>query len=121
MALWTPAAHKLGAKTLQVAQIMATVEANTKDLANMPANLKRAETLATFARAIKGRGVTCNIISNVQQIQRKFPAFYAVAQGSVREDPPRFIHLTYTPGQRQWKNRCQTQAPYCPGGQRCYF
>ncbi|MCA9799355.1 MAG: leucyl aminopeptidase family protein [Cyanobacteria bacterium HKST-UBA04] len=97
VALWTPAAHKLGAKTLQVAQIMATVEANTKDLANMPANLKRAETLATFARAIKGRGVTCNIISNVQQIQRKFPAFYAVAQGSVREDPPRFIHLTYTP------------------------
>lgn len=86
------------AHLVQVATTMAQAESTVKDLANMPANLKTAQTLADFASSLKSKpGVKVQVIDNVAQIKKQFPAFYAVAQGSVKSDPPRFIHLTYTP------------------------
>jgi len=81
---------------LTVAKAMAQAEAFTKDLANMPANLKRAETLAEAARSLSSlAGVTVDVESDLKVIEATMPAFWAVAQGAAKVDPPRFIKVTY--------------------------
>lgn len=85
-------------KEATAAGIMAMAEAFAKDLANMPANLKRAESLAQAARSLEELpGVSVEVISDSKRIQTEMPAFWAVAQGAAKVDPPRFIKVTYAP------------------------
>lgn len=87
----------LSEETLEQAKAMAQAEAFTKDLANMPANLKRAETLAEAARSLSSLpGVTVQVESDSAVIEKTMPAFWAVAQAAAKADPPRFIKVTYS-------------------------
>ncbi len=93
-----PKGQSLSAKDVTVARTMALAEAFTKDLANKPANTKTAETLADAARSMADiPGVKVDVVSDVKKIQKEMPAFWAVAQGSAKSDPPRFIKVTYKP------------------------
>ncbi len=96
MVLLTEKKHLKLEPALLSAKAMALAESYTKDLANMPANLKTAEVLADAARDLKSLpGVTVDVISDRDTIQESMPAFWAVAQGSAKSDPPRFIRASY--------------------------
>ncbi len=85
-------------KDVEAARAMGMAEALTKDLANMPANLKTAETLAETARSFMGLpGISVEIIDDVGRIAKEMPAFFAVAAASAKSDPPRFIKVHYKP------------------------
>lgn len=93
-----PKGQPLSEEDVTAARVMAMAESFAKDLANKPANLKTAETLAQAARSLeKLPGITVNVMSDAQKIQKEMPAFWAVAQGAAQVDPPRFIKVTYTP------------------------
>lgn len=87
----------------QSARVYALAESFTKDLANMPANLKTAESLAQAARSMADiAGVTVEVVSDLKKLQKQMPAFWAVAQGAAKADPPRFIKVTYkAPGTKK--------------------
>ncbi len=90
---------------LDAAVAMAMAESFTKDLANMPANLKRAETLAEAARELaKLPNVSVEVIADLERIRTEMPAFWAVAQGAAHVDPPRFIKVTYAPSGKIKRN-----------------
>lgn len=90
--------QSLSKTEVKAARAMALAEAFTKDLANKPANLKTAETLAQAARSMeKLPGLSVEVLSDVKRIQKEMPAFWAVAQGSAHTDPPRFIKVSYMP------------------------
>lgn len=98
VSLFLGAAKGVSKADLETAQVIAQAEAWTKDLANKPANLKTAECLAEAARSLKGiPGVTVSVISDSKKIQKDMPAFWAVAQGAAKVDPPRFITVKYSP------------------------
>jgi leucyl aminopeptidase len=68
----------------------------TRDIANEPANAVSPQVLA--AKAVKladELGLDCEIWDEERIQKEKMGAFYAVGRGSA--NPPRFIHLTYTP------------------------
>jgi len=69
-----------------------------KDLVNMPANIKRTSSMAAAAKAVadgSNGSITLDIIDDVAWIEKEMPCFFEVARGSVKSDPPKFIHLTY--------------------------
>lgn len=103
--LLLPNALKKATDVLPLAENLAKSQSWTKDLANMPANLKMAETLAEAARSLKGiKGVTVTVIDDVDEIRTTMPAFWAVAQASATSDPPRFIRLQYQPSGKSKKH-----------------
>ena len=66
------------------------------DLVNSPPNLKSTASLAEEARELgKDPNIKVHIQENLDWIAKEMPCFFAVARGSLRTDPPRWIHLTY--------------------------
>lgn len=97
--LLPPKGQTLSQADVEAARITGLAESFTKDLANKPANLKRAETLAEAARSLESLpGVSVDISTDLKKLQKEMPAFWAVAQGAAKVDPPRFIQVRYRPG-----------------------
>jgi leucyl aminopeptidase len=85
-------------KALPVAQAMAQARSDAKDLVNMPSNLKTTDVMVTAAKALASLPhVTVAVVDDVEWIKKEMPAFFAVAQGSVASDPPKFITVKYAP------------------------
>jgi leucyl aminopeptidase len=84
-------------QTLPLAIALNEGRSLTKDLVNMPANIKTTQTLVDAAKAIAAEfeHVSATIVEDVAWIQTEMPCFYQVARGSVETDPPKWIHLVY--------------------------
>ncbi len=81
-----------------VGQSMARARSWSKDLVNMPPNLKSTVTLTKAALALKQiPGFSVTITDDPEEIRRTMPAFYAVSRGSLVSDPPKFIKINYKP------------------------
>ena len=77
-------------------EIMAEAQIWARDTANEPGNVINPVTLAEKARALAEElGLECEIWDEKRIEAERMGAYYAVARGSA--NPPRFIHLTYTP------------------------
>lgn len=86
--------------TLKVAHALNQGRSLAKDLVNKPANTKTTTTMLEAAQALATQysGVlTLDVMDDVETIKKEMPCFFAVAQGSVEADPPKFLHLRYTP------------------------
>lgn len=67
-----------------------------RDIVNEPANIMNTEGLAEIAMKLANEeGITCKIYGQEEMEAMGMGAALAVAKGSA--NPPRFIHLTYTP------------------------
>lgn len=68
----------------------------SKDLVNMPSNIKKTDSMVEAARSLlKHEGMDVQVIDDVEWIKTNMPAFYAVSRGALASDPPKFIHLRY--------------------------
>lgn len=77
---------------------IAVARGKTRDLTNMPPNVKRTMTLSNRAQELAGLPhISVDIISDAEWIKKNMPCFYTVAMGSVATDPPRFIRVHYRP------------------------
>jgi leucyl aminopeptidase len=86
--------------TLKIAHALDQGRALTKDLVNKPSNTKTTDTIVDAARTLQTAYpnlLTLNVVDDVDTLRKEMPCFFAVAQGSVKSDPPKFIHLKYTP------------------------
>lgn len=82
----------------------AKAKSQSKDLTNMPPNLKRTQTLVDRARSLAGLPhLTLDVIEDAAWIEQNMPCFFTVALGSVATDPPRFIRAHYRPPQAKKK------------------
>ena len=71
-----------------------------RDIVNEPGNVVTPEYLADLAMKIsKESGMSCEIFNEKEIVKKGMNAFYGVARGS--KNPPRFIHLTYKPKNKQ--------------------
>ena len=71
------------------------------DLVNSPPNLKSTATLAQEAKKLqKNKNIKVRIQENINWIEKEMPCFFCVARGSLKSDPPRWIHLTYKPAKK---------------------
>jgi leucyl aminopeptidase len=85
-------------KALKDAVIFAEAKCLAKDLVNKPSNQKTPETFVNLAKTIaKASTIKATIKTDVEWIEKNMPCFFEVARGSVVDQPPRFIHLNYTP------------------------
>jgi leucyl aminopeptidase len=83
---------------LKQAVAAARAKSQSKDLTNMPPNLKRTTTLADRAKSLAGIAhLTVDIVDDGRWIEENMPCFYTVALGSVATDPPKFIRVHYRP------------------------
>lgn len=80
-------------------EVIAACVAKARDLVNGPANLVNPTHLAGFAREIAdthaARGVTLKVLEREDCEKLGMGCYLAVARGSAQ--PPKFIHLQYTP------------------------
>ena len=68
------------------------------DMVNSPPNLKSTASLAEEAKKLQeNKNITTHIQEDVDWIAKEMPCFFTVARGSLKSDPPRWIHLTYKP------------------------
>lgn len=82
----------------KTAALIAGGRSTVRDLVNKPPNLKTTNVMASKATAIgKTAGIKTSIQKNVSWIEKNMPCFFAVARGSLKSDPPKFIHLHYKP------------------------
>lgn len=85
-------------KALSEALALAEARSFVKDLVNKPANLKKTDTLANAAKTIgKLPGMTIQVETRLDWLEKNMPCFFEVARGSLDSDPPKFITLTYKP------------------------
>ena len=71
------------------------------DLVNSPPNLKSTASLAKKAKELeKNTKIKTQIQEDSSWIAKEMPCFFAVARGSLKSDPPRWIHLTYKPSKQ---------------------
>ncbi len=90
------AAAREGAR---VGRVWAEATCVTRDLVNEPANVVTPSFLARRAAEIaKEGGLKLRVLERAECSKMGMGAFVGVAQGS--EEPPKFIHLTYTPSGR---------------------
>lgn len=76
--------------------VMAEAQIWARDAANEPGNVISPVTLAERAGKLADElGIECEIWDEKRIEAERMGAYYAVAKGSA--NPPRFIHLTYTP------------------------
>ena len=76
--------------------ILGESQCYTRDIANEPGNVINPQTLAAKALALADDlGLECEIWNEERIRNENMDAYYSVARGSA--NPPRFIHLTYTP------------------------
>lgn len=80
-------------KGLKKAEITADAVNFARDLSNEPAAAATPSKLAELAKAIKGLEVTVYDKEEIEKLGMK--AFLAVGQGS--DQPPKFIHMKYSP------------------------
>ncbi|MCB1317109.1 MAG: leucyl aminopeptidase family protein, partial [Leptospiraceae bacterium] len=78
---------------------MAGAPGLARDLVNTPANIKRTDHLVAAARRIAQEqiGVQLSVVEDTGWIEKNMPCFFLVARGSLQSDPPKWIHLKYTP------------------------
>jgi leucyl aminopeptidase len=75
---------------------LAQARSESKDLVNMPPNLKKTDVLANLARSLTAlEGVTVEVFDDLSWLEQEMPAFFEVARGSVASDPPKFITAKY--------------------------
>jgi leucyl aminopeptidase len=87
---------------LRVGEIFAAATCYTRDLVNEPANQVTPTYLAGMASEVAGEGkLDLRVYEREECRKMGMGAFLGVAQGS--QEPPKFIHLTYTPRQRPRK------------------
>ena len=81
---------------IRLGRIAAEATALARDLVNEPANVVTPAFLARRATEIaKEGGLGLRVLDRAECARMGMGAFVGVAQGS--EEPPKFIHLTYTP------------------------
>ena len=81
---------------VRLGQIWAEATCLTRDLVNEPANVVTPAFLARRATEIARDGaLTLKVLERADCAKMGMGAYVGVAQGS--EEPPKFIHLTYTP------------------------
>ncbi len=91
--------HAAARQGVQVGEAWAHATATTRDLVNEPANVVTPTYLAEQARAIAEEGgCQVEVLDRDDCGKLGMGAYLGVAQGS--QEPPQFIHLTYTPRQR---------------------
>src|SRR5262249_19095720 len=84
---------------VRVGRVWAEATCVTRDLVNEPANVVTPSFLAQRAAEIaKEGGLKLKVLERAECSKMGMGAFVGVAQGS--EEPPKFIHLTYTPSGR---------------------
>jgi len=84
---------------VRLGRIAAEATALARDLVNEPANVVTPTFLARHAAEIaKEGGLALRVLDRAECARMGMGAFVGVAQGS--EEPPKFIHLTYTPRSR---------------------
>jgi leucyl aminopeptidase len=84
---------------LRVGELTAEATAFARDLINEPANSVTATVLAQHAEALaKAGGLRVRVYDRAACEKMGMGAFIGVNRGS--QEPPRFIHLTYTPKRR---------------------
>lgn len=80
-------------------QVIAASIGKARDLVNGPANLITPTFVAQFAqdiaRELADRGVSCTVLEREDCEKLGMGCYLAVARGSVQ--PPKFVHLQYTP------------------------
>jgi len=85
-----------GRAGVRIGRIAAEATALARDLVNEPANVVTPTFLARRAAEIaKEGGLTLRVLERAECAKMGMGAYVGVAQGS--EEPPKFIHLTYTP------------------------
>jgi leucyl aminopeptidase len=81
---------------VRIGQISAEATVLARDLVNEPANVVTPTFLARRAAEIaKVGGLTLRVLDRAECAKMGMGAYVGVAQGS--EEPPKFIHLTYSP------------------------
>ncbi len=66
------------------------------DLVNSPPNIKNCETLAETSRFLsRFSQIKVQIQNDIEWIKKEMPSFYTVARGSLKSDPPQWLHLHY--------------------------
>ena len=81
---------------VRIGEIFSNATNFSRDIVNEPANIINTEGLAEIAMKLtKEEGITCKIYGLEEMEAMGMGSALAVAQGSA--NPPRFIHLTYTP------------------------
>jgi leucyl aminopeptidase len=84
---------------VRVGRILAEATCVTRDLVNEPANVVTPSFLARRAAEIAKEGaLKLRVLERADCTKMGMGAFVGVAQGS--QEPPKFIHLTYTPSGR---------------------
>jgi leucyl aminopeptidase len=84
---------------LRLGRIWAEATCLTRDLVNEPANVVTPTFLARRAAEIaRAGGLKLRVLERAECAKMGMGAYVGVAQGS--EEPPKFIHLTYTPAGR---------------------
>jgi leucyl aminopeptidase len=88
-----------GRDGVRLGQIWAEATCLTRDLVNEPANVVTPTFLARRAGEIaREGGLKLKVMERAECARMGMGAYVGVAQGS--EEPPKFIHLTYTPSGR---------------------
>lgn len=88
-----------GRDGVRLGQIWAEATCLTRDLVNEPANVVTPTFLARRAGEIaRDGGLKLKVMERAECARMGMGAYVGVAQGS--EEPPKFIHLTYTPSGR---------------------
>ncbi len=84
---------------LKFSQLLVKSTYIARDLANTPPNIATPIYLAEKAKEIaeKSKNIEVHIFDEEEIVKKGFNAFYNVAKGS--NNPPRFIHLIYKPGE----------------------
>jgi leucyl aminopeptidase len=87
---------------VRLGEIWASATCLARDLVNEPANVMTPTFLAKRAEEIaEAGGLGLKILERADCEEMAMGAYLGVAQGS--QEPPKFIHLTYTPKQRPRK------------------
>jgi leucyl aminopeptidase len=90
--------HELLEGALGEATAVAEAVVFSRDLVSAPPNDLTPSALAAAAQGIaETHGLTCKILTEVECAELKMGSFLGVAQGSMKDEPPRFIVLEYMP------------------------
>lgn len=88
---------KKAAKGIQIGQIIANATNTARSLVFDSANFVTPSVLAEFATetAKLSKSITCKVFEEKEIAKLKMGSFLSVGKGS--DQPPKFIHMTYTP------------------------
>jgi leucyl aminopeptidase len=88
--------HLAAREGVRLGEAWASATCLARDLVNEPANVVTPSSLVERAEAIaQGAGIRLKVLERDDCAKLEMGAYLGVAQGS--QEPPKFIHLTYTP------------------------